>query len=213
MVTAEKENTKGCLIKAAQALFAKLGFAATSVKQIADKAGVNISLVSYHFGGKDGLYKACLESEVGDMAVFFDKYIAKFSSKEEYKLKLKMFVDGIISRNLENKEVGCIIRRDIEMDPVDPIILEVFKKTVVPMFERLILFIRKGQEAGYLRSDLDAKQICVLFMGGIQHAIRTDHLRKRLFGVSLQDSKEKESLINTAVEMFFNGLESREGNL
>jgi len=124
-------------------------------------------------------------------------------------MKLKMFVEGIINRSLENKEVGCIIRRDIELDPIDPIIFEVFKKTIVPMFDRLILFIRKAQEAGFLRADLEAKQICVLFMGGIQHAIRTDPLRKRLFGVTLQDPKEKNTLMHTAIEMFFAGLENR----
>lgn len=208
-----QDNTKGCLIKAAQNLFAKLGFAATSVKQIADDAKVNASLVSYHFGGKEGLYKACLETEAETITNFFDKYISGFSSKAEYKLKLKMFIEDIVNRNLEAKDVGCIIRRDIEMDPIDPVIFEVFKKTIVPMFEKLIVFIQKGQEAGYLRSDLEPKQICVLFMGGIQHAIRTDHLRKRLFGVSLQDPKEKESLINTAIEMFFNGLEKREATV
>lgn len=204
------DDTKGCLIKAAQSLFAKHGFAATSVKQIADDANVNVSLVSYHFGGKEGLYKACLESEAENVTSFFDKYISSFSSKEEYKLKLKMFIEDIVNRNLEATDVSCIIRRDIEMDPIDPVIFDVFKKTIVPLFEKLIVFIQKGQKAGYLRSDLEATQVCVLFMGGIQHSIRTDPLRKRLFGVSLQDPKEKESLINTAIEMFFNGLEKRE---
>lgn len=204
-----QDNTKSCLIRSAQTLFAKLGFTGTSVKQIADDAGVNVSLVSYHFGGKEGLYKACLDSQVNDMADFFDKYIANFSSKEEYKLKLKMFVEGVISRHMENADVGCILRRDIEMDPIDPHVLDVFKKTVVPMFERLIVFITKGQKAGYLRSDLVANQICVLFMGGIQHAIRTDHMRKKLFGVSLRDEKEKQTLIHTAIEIFFSGLENR----
>jgi len=52
-----QDNTKSSLIRAAQLLFARYGFAATSVKQIADKAGVNVSLVSYHFGGKEGLLK------------------------------------------------------------------------------------------------------------------------------------------------------------
>jgi AcrR family transcriptional regulator len=207
------DNTKGCLIKAAQSLFAKLGFAATSVKQIADDANVNVSLVSYHFGGKEGLYKACLESEVENVTSFFDKYVSSFASKEEYKLKLKMFIEDIVNRNLEATDVSCIIRRDIEMDPIDPVIFDVFKKTIVPLFEKLIVFIQKGQEANYLRSDLEPKQICVLFMGGIQHSIRTDHLRKRLFGVSLEDPKEKESLIHTAIEMFFNGLEKKEGTL
>lgn len=203
------DSTKGCLIKSAQALFAKLGFAATSVKQIADDADVNVSLVSYHFGGKEGLYKACLETEVENMTTFFDKHIASFSSKDEYKLKLKMFVNEIVDHGLESSNVTCIIRRDIEMDPIDPVIFEVFKKTIVPMFEKLIIFIKKGQEAKYIRSDLAANEICVLFMGGIQHSIRTDNLRKKLFGVSLRDKNEKENLINTAIEMFFNGLEAK----
>jgi AcrR family transcriptional regulator len=203
------DNTKGCLIKSARTLFAKLGFTGTSVKQIADEAQVNVSLVSYHFGGKEGLYKACLDHDISDMIDFFDKYIANFSSKEEYKLKLKLFVDNIVTKGLENNDVSCIINRDIEMDPIDTHVFEVFKKTIVPMFERLIVFINKGQKAGYLRSDIPANQICILFMGGLKHATRTDNLRKKLFGVSLKDNKEKESLVNAAIEMFFNGLENR----
>lgn len=123
------DNTKGCLVKAAQKLFAKMGFAGASVKQIADTAGVNVSLVSYHFGGKEGLYKACLENEIEDLSKFFDQFIASFSSYEEYKLKLKLFVETIVTKGLENNEVSCIINRDIEMDPIDPHVFEVFKKT------------------------------------------------------------------------------------
>lgn len=204
-----QDNTKGCLIRSAQALFAKLGFTGASVKQIADDAGVNVSLVSYHFGGKEGLYKACLDHDLSDMTDFFDKYIANFSSKEEYKIKLKLFVETIVTKGLENNNVSCIINRDIEMDPIDPHVFEVFKKTIAPMFERLITFITKGQKAGDLRSDMAANQICILFMGGLKHATRTDNMRKKLFGTSLKDPKEKDALINTAIEMFFNGLDSR----
>lgn len=206
------DNTKGCLLKAAQKLFARMGFAGASVKQIADTAGVNVSLVSYHFGGKEGLYKACLETEIEDLTKFFDQFIASFSSYEEYKLKLKLFVDTIVTRGLENSEVTCIINRDIEMDPIDPHVFEIFKKTIVPLFEKLIVFIKKGQDAGYLRKDIEANQICVLFMGGLKHATRTDIMRKKLFGVSLRDPKEKDALVHTAIEMFFNGMANHAGN-
>ena len=47
------DKTRDLLIKAARSLFALQGYKATTVKEIADKAGVNISLISYHFDGKE----------------------------------------------------------------------------------------------------------------------------------------------------------------
>ncbi|RYZ95779.1 MAG: TetR/AcrR family transcriptional regulator, partial [Proteobacteria bacterium] len=55
----ESEDTGERLINAAKAVFAEKGFAGSTVKQIADLAGVNVSLISYHFNGKDGLLRAC----------------------------------------------------------------------------------------------------------------------------------------------------------
>jgi AcrR family transcriptional regulator len=48
-------ETREQLLAAAERLFAERGFAAVSVRMIAAEAGVNWSLVGYHFRGKDGL--------------------------------------------------------------------------------------------------------------------------------------------------------------
>ena len=56
------ENTpKKKLIKHAQKLFLDKGPDGTSIREIANSAGVNISAISYYFSGKDGLYRACIE--------------------------------------------------------------------------------------------------------------------------------------------------------
>ena len=44
------------LLDAAEALFAARGYAAVSVRDIAEQAGANIAAVSYHFGSKAELY-------------------------------------------------------------------------------------------------------------------------------------------------------------
>ena len=200
------DNTKSQILTSALELFALNGFTATSVKDIADHAKANPSLINYHFGSKDGLYEACLKVEANTFTSFFDRHIGDFSNKDEYRLKLKMLIEKLIASSEENKFIERIIRREIDLEPIHPAILDVFKKTTLPLYERTILFIKKGQGAGYIRSDLDAKQICVLFLGSIQHVIRTDHLRKKLFGVSISDKKEQSSLTNTTIEIFFNGL-------
>ncbi len=48
-------ETRELLLAAAERLFAEGGFARVSVRMIAAEAGVNWSLVGYHFRGKDGL--------------------------------------------------------------------------------------------------------------------------------------------------------------
>ena len=53
------------LLDAAIALFGRKGFDATTTREIAEAAGVNIANIAYHFGGKEGLYRACAEDLAG----------------------------------------------------------------------------------------------------------------------------------------------------
>ena len=52
------------LIDVGRAVFAKRGFEATSVEEIAARAKVSKPIVYEHFGGKDGLYAAIVDHEV-----------------------------------------------------------------------------------------------------------------------------------------------------
>ena len=53
-------DTQGRLLNAAEALFIDAGYAGMSARAIADKAGVNIAAMGYHFGSKQGLLEAVL---------------------------------------------------------------------------------------------------------------------------------------------------------
>ena len=54
------ESTREALLSAGTSLFAERGFDGASVDAIAQRARVNKAMISYHFGGKDGLYRAIL---------------------------------------------------------------------------------------------------------------------------------------------------------
>jgi AcrR family transcriptional regulator len=59
-VTVPTTNSRLLLLKAAIRIFAEKGFEGASIREIADAAGVNSSLISFHFGGKAGLHAASL---------------------------------------------------------------------------------------------------------------------------------------------------------
>lgn len=54
-------QTRQALIEAATDLFGTRGFDASPIRDIASAADVNIAAIGYHFGGKEGLRRACAE--------------------------------------------------------------------------------------------------------------------------------------------------------
>ena len=72
-------RTRELLLQSALRLFAVHGYAATTVREIAQDAGVNVALISRYFESKEGLFEACLTdgnqqigSAVGDVATVDD---------------------------------------------------------------------------------------------------------------------------------------------
>ncbi|RMH42303.1 MAG: TetR/AcrR family transcriptional regulator [Gammaproteobacteria bacterium] len=58
---ARKIPTKEKVLHAAEVLFAEHGFTETSLRQITERAGVNLASVNYHFGSKKALIQAVFE--------------------------------------------------------------------------------------------------------------------------------------------------------
>lgn len=55
------EETRRRLVAAGLDLFARHGFNAVTTRQLAEAAGVNQAAIPYHFGGKEGVYRAVAE--------------------------------------------------------------------------------------------------------------------------------------------------------
>ncbi len=66
--TAAGDATRERILDAALPLFAEHGFAGTSVRRVADAAEVNVATLAYHFGDKDGLYRAVVERLYADLS-------------------------------------------------------------------------------------------------------------------------------------------------
>jgi TetR/AcrR family transcriptional regulator len=64
----DPEATRQALLRAGVELFSERGFDGVPIEEVADRAGVNKALISYHFRGKRGLYVAILDSAFRAMA-------------------------------------------------------------------------------------------------------------------------------------------------
>ena len=57
-------DTRGAVLAAARTRFAEHGYDGTKLRDVAADANVDVALVSYHFGSKDGLFAAAMALDV-----------------------------------------------------------------------------------------------------------------------------------------------------
>ncbi len=199
-----KIDSKEALIQAAKSVFARLGYDGTTVKEIADTAGVNVSLVSYHFEGKEGLYRTCLEMFGRDRLAFAERVLKEPGSLEDFKIRIRLFVEEFFTCHIQEPEISQLLHR--ECISQNSLIKDIFMNVFVKVFDTLAAFVASAQEKGIVRKDIDTKISTALFFGGLVHFVRMRELQKELIGVCIDDAAFREQVVQHAIQNFIEGV-------
>ncbi len=118
----KSNSTKQKILDAANSLFANNGFAATSMREIASSADVNLAAINYHFKNKDNLYWQVFDhnykfmeeriSEIGtstDDIEDFTLEVFRFfmSGKSPIMNTFKIFLSDNVGSPEESEELNC----------------------------------------------------------------------------------------------------------
>jgi AcrR family transcriptional regulator len=98
----EQVERRAQLIEAATPVFAKKGLHGVSVRELAAGCGCNVSMISYYFGGKDGLYEAVLREVFSGMLQMVE--VAKSTLSAADKFKEYVYQCGICFHTADGEE-------------------------------------------------------------------------------------------------------------
>jgi AcrR family transcriptional regulator len=119
---ADARPTQEKILAAAEALFAEAGYEGTSIRQIALRAGVPVALVSYHFGGKLGLYRRVFESHAPTLVAERRAGLALAALEQDPDRRLAAIVKAVLVpmlglRSTEGRQsLGRLLAREVS-DP------------------------------------------------------------------------------------------------
>jgi len=97
-------DTKKILLDNAERLFAERGVQATSIRDLARAAGVNIAAVNYHFGSKEGLVEQVIERRL----------LPLNQARKERLLQVRMAADAQGRRPRVDDLLGALIEPTFE---------------------------------------------------------------------------------------------------
>jgi AcrR family transcriptional regulator len=90
MASRPSKTTSDKIIKAAARVFAEEGFQGASIRKIVARADVNQAAINYHFGSKEGLYRAVLQAAL--QALMKDEAAAQDAQEVSREEALRRFV-------------------------------------------------------------------------------------------------------------------------
>ncbi|KZK79728.1 putative HTH-type transcriptional regulator YttP [Pseudovibrio sp. Ad46] len=143
-------KTKRDLIESALYHFGHEGYAGTSTRSIAQTAKANIASIAYHFDGKAGLKRACINfiaMSIGDvMSVVLNRKLSDMEhlSPEDARTKILEMIDRMITFTQTNKRaelvIGFMLKEVLhspeEVDTLYHLIFEPLMDRVTVLFSR-----------------------------------------------------------------------------
>src|SRR5699024_6453027 len=110
-------HTKQKVMDTASGLFFQKGFHGTSVRDIADKANVNVSLISYYFKNKQGLLEYLVTTYYESYLTYMEETIDETQDESAID-RLKALIFTIIQYKQSNHQLTCFIQRELSLDSV-----------------------------------------------------------------------------------------------
>ncbi len=153
-------DQREALLDAAKFAFARLGYAATSLKQIAQDAHVTPALASYYFGDKPGLLAAVIEQRVAPVAAHV---MANLQGEGPAIARLERFVADYTAMAARNPWLPQLIVREVLND--QGVLRDTFMVRFGGGLGGLLLgALGQAQAEGALRTDLETPRLAMSLM-------------------------------------------------
>ncbi len=193
----DKKDLRNSLIATATRLFAERGLNGVSIRELSTAAGVSISMISYYFDGKEGLYSSVLSEQFSCF-----EYIKSIKERDTDPLdKIEEYIRWSIHRNREYP----YLLRYYTSELTNP--TRYFSVIVQPALETalqiLIGIIKEGVDNKLFREELNPEDTALAMAGMVNYYFLSTLATQKFVNHSPERDEE---LIRHYMDIFCKGL-------
>jgi len=190
------------ILDAAIVVFARTGYHGSRVSDIAREAGIAYGLVYHYFKNKEEILDTIFRERWGGFVEAVDAIAEGPTSTEDKLLSIAALI--LSAYRLRQDWVKVLvfeIQRTSRFAQPDQL------RAVGRFFQTIARILRRGQERGELRTDVDPDVACYVFVGGLDLIVTSRVLEV----IQIEGGEDAEAeyylkVARTVVEIFLNGL-------
>ncbi len=196
------------ILQAALREFAEQGYEGATTASIARRVGVTQPLVHYHFGSKQALWRATVDSlftALNERIALAEKDVAGMGPAARLITLTYDFIEFLV----ENPELARLMVNEGVVHT--PRLTWLVDNHIRPMFRKWEGFVDEGKRAGLIK-DIHNAYILFAFLGALEHFFDLAPLVKELFGLDARSPETARGYGNALIEIFLEGAATRDFN-
>lgn len=199
----DKIDKKDHILDVAERVFSELGFDGASTRTISGEAGVNMAMLNYYFGSKEGLFLAVFERKISS----FQSLLQNIGASENMSAwsKLEKCIDSYVDKIVVNNCFQKLITREVSLGKKWELTDKLTDMLMVNV-QALKKILDEGIASGIFYPDIDTQLVTATIFGTKNYIINTPHLSSRIFGHDVRDEKFLEEKIKPRVKTYLKRL-------
>jgi len=199
----DKIDKKDHILDVAERAFSDLGFDGASTRMISSEAGVNMAMLNYYFGSKEGLFLAIFERKLSSFQALL-KNIGKDDTMSSWD-KLATCIDNYVDRIIVNSCFQKLINREMMLSKRWELTDKMTEKLMVNVLE-LKKIIDEGIINSNFNKDADVQLLIATIFGTKNYIINSPHISSLMLGHDIRDEKFLEEKLKPRVKVYMKNL-------
>jgi AcrR family transcriptional regulator len=201
-------NARDELKKAAMKLFAKKGFYGTSTREIARESGQNISLISYYFGGKEGLYESLFKDFANEVSNVVETVLETANDKKQSEVSVQgvlfSMLSSVVDLKVAHPEMVILFQRELVSGM--PVARSIYEQTFGSTGQKIIKFMKQAQAQGLIRNDIDASFMFMLLGEAVNSYFVAHNCGMNLAKNCYPMPEKKKEFVESVLSIFLKGI-------
>lgn len=191
------------IMEAAEKLFAGKGFEGTSVRDIAETAGVNLAMISYYFGSKEKLMEAMFTYR----SEFFKLQLENMIQNQDLEpmQKVEQLIDQYIEKLMNHQCFHRVMVREqmVNNNGLIATQIQALKKRNQELIKKLI---HDGQKKGVFKKHVDIPLLMMTLVGTVSQLLTTQHYYREINNLQSLSEEEFQKHIRRKLSLHLKGI-------
>lgn len=199
----DKIDKKDHILDVAEKVFSELGFDGASTRTISGEAGVNMAMLNYYFGSKEGLFLAVFNRKI----ISFQDLLKNIGNDESTTAwqKMQQYIDLYTQRVVTNNCFQKLLYQELSMQRRGDLgekITDILLKNVAEVRKILV----DGIKTGEFNKDIDVEMVIATIYGTKNFIVNSPYLTSKVLGYDVQNDKILEEKLRPRIETYLKTL-------
>jgi len=199
----DKIDKKDHILDVAEKVFSDQGYDGASTRSISGEAGVNMAMLNYYFGSKEGLFLAVFNRKINS----FKNLLQDLGNDENLSAwnKVEAYIDLYAQRVVTNNCFQKMLYQEMSMNSRNQLsenISDILLQNVVEFHK----ILTEGIEKGEFKNDIDFEMVTATIYGTKNFIINAPQLTSMMLGYDIQDEKNLEEKFKPRIKSYLRKL-------